>query len=197
MRVQETTNETYQGWTNAQTWAAALTINNDRMIQERFLFLASVSMPKYLTYELENLAKARFEREIKTMATWAFEKPSDFKKINWQEIAEELIAKIEDGALTNKTLKAIHVEIQSWRDKVNGNTYSSYYILVNGEKIYEGVYSLNTADNALYYAREQLVKAFKIEGIDSSFAFREYCENKEIVFTHSTRQVLKREMIRY
>lgn len=188
----------YQGFTNIQTWCAMAAINNTRTTQDRFLFLVAAENPNYITYDLQKLALTRFKDEIFNMAPWAFNdkiKNLENNCIDWQEIASELRLKIEDDALSNKSLKSIHIDVQSWRDKVYGNTYSSYYILVNSERIFEGLCELNTQDNALYYARERLCKAFKIKA-DCAFEFREYCEANNIKLSDRCRAVLKRELIK-
>lgn len=92
--------EEYQGWTNAQTWCVALTINNTRQNQEYFKKrAAAISGPlkprpsdAVIKAYLMDLAKFNtMSKQIYDMSPWAWNQGQTLEDVNWSEIYDDLI----------------------------------------------------------------------------------------------------------
>jgi hypothetical protein len=89
----QTQNETYQGYTNQETWQVSLYINNDEPVYD----LVQAKIKRYLEFW-----EGDKEKVIKSLATWLRPVFSSVikrgrRKINWIEIAtDEVETVIQD-----------------------------------------------------------------------------------------------------
>lgn len=87
----------YQGWSNAQTWCVALTLNNPEKLQREAFSIArdyDVEAAAFVLWLMAN----RHRGTIEAMAAWAWEDKSLRFDVNWREIAEEMKDKVAEGA---------------------------------------------------------------------------------------------------
>ena len=94
----------YNGWTNRETWAVMLHINNDQGLQEKALAIARECLEDDTTYEFE-LAIQDWVSELLDFDYWVdtFDAPmprgivamlqdvGSLWRVNWREAAESLL----------------------------------------------------------------------------------------------------------
>ena len=96
--------ETYNGWTNYETWAVNLWMNNDRGSQGHFLDMAreakrGESNKRARVYDLANSLKAEFDEQNPLgddCSVWTDLLGAALCSVNWIEIAEHLLDDIDD-----------------------------------------------------------------------------------------------------
>lgn len=99
------TKETYNGWTNYETWVTKLWMDNDRGSQEHYAELAArvvaestanefMSADRVARYDLHKLLKEEFEESnplCDQANLWADLMNAALSEVNWYEIADSLI----------------------------------------------------------------------------------------------------------
>ncbi len=103
-----TTQETYEGWTNYETWAVKLWIDNDQDSYKQWTSLARIALrthgakdaPRHMAVELEGWHKD--ERPSGFMPQLNGTVYSDLlnhalDRVNWHEIAEAMIEEASNG----------------------------------------------------------------------------------------------------
>jgi hypothetical protein len=94
-------------------------------------------------------------------------------------------------------IRAIHVEGRLWRDKVNGNTYNSSQLFINGELVQVLSMRYGYGDMYIFNAISEAVKAGLLPKIfETHYAPSRTCRELGIAFTTSERHGLKREMFK-
>ena len=103
-----TTNTTYQGWTNYETWSVNLWIDNDEDIQD---YWHEEAMEAYLNAEAtahstrQYVAAVDLAEQIKDQheeampeldGVWADLLNASLSEVNWRELAEHMIDGIKD-----------------------------------------------------------------------------------------------------
>ena len=100
MQKIETTisNKAYQDWTNCQTWAVALTIDNDRLLLEQVLNIFRFIHPTLAdASEGALIIFCKMESKyIVNVAPWAFENPWT-QGIDWTQLRHHYQRKISEG----------------------------------------------------------------------------------------------------
>lgn len=106
-----TNEQDYNGWTNRETWATMLHINNDQGLQETALDYAREAMTDdsqaddlnayYLAEALENWfdAMAGDFTELSAGAYYMFRDIGSLYRVNWREIAEALLETAKEEAV--------------------------------------------------------------------------------------------------
>lgn len=88
--------DTYQGWTNRETWAAVLHLNNDQgmqeMARERLAESDEISHPRVMQGLVEELIED-FAAEVDGIAMMRDEIGSMWR-VNWAEVAEALAGEV-------------------------------------------------------------------------------------------------------
>lgn len=72
----------YQGWFNAQTWCVALTLNNTKNNQDKFIELVKAGH----TWKVINEHCNSLSGEIYNMAPWAWPNGYNAADVDWDEI---------------------------------------------------------------------------------------------------------------
>jgi hypothetical protein len=75
------TNDTYQGWTNRETWAAHLWLNNSVTIYQGAFEYAKPMTPESLREYTERVAYSRPDMAREIGSLW---------RVNWAEVAAAL-----------------------------------------------------------------------------------------------------------
>ena len=91
----------------------------------------------------------------------------------------------------------IHVHGRKWFDKVNGNTYHSATVYVDGRKVHESGCVYGYGDHYLQTATEWLDRAGLLPGIEhyesgGTESLWRYCERSGIRFTYDVDQVTRK-----
>lgn len=76
--------EQYNGWTNRETWAASLYLNNDEGL---YSMARECESPEALEEMIEEL---KDEREGNKLLTMMFDEIGSLWRVNWQEVWEGL-----------------------------------------------------------------------------------------------------------
>ena len=90
-------NNTYNGWTNYQTWVVNVWMDNDQGLQQYFSGLARRERD---AYKLANILRDEYGEQCDALlkaseaqaSVWADLLHSALGAVNWDEIAEHLIA---------------------------------------------------------------------------------------------------------
>jgi len=104
--------EEYNGWTNRETWAAALHINNDQWLQETALDYVRQEVEGHdegeeiNSYYLGQTLRGWIEDDLLTLENIAgneglFNMLTDigsFYRVNWQEIADAFLSDVKVSA---------------------------------------------------------------------------------------------------
>ena len=100
--------------------------------------------------------------------------------------------------MTKRKIKSITVLGRKWFDKVNGNTYNTAQIMVNGETVGKTEFQYGYGDFYLQAAGDWLEKHgytkpehYQHGGITPLWR---YCQDNNIHFEHSDAWYLKREL---
>jgi hypothetical protein len=91
--------EPYQGWTNAQTWCVALTLNNHSKTQDAAMSKVrdNLEWPRIAEVELRNYCGSIIG-DIYDMAPWAWNDCQALSAdVNWEEIREHFELKVREG----------------------------------------------------------------------------------------------------
>lgn len=100
------------------------------------------------------------------------------------------------GKTTNATkVKAIHVEVRTWWDKINGNSYFAAKIYVNGEDVGLIPFGYGSASHAIDEAGDLLANKGYLPHGNRSPAW--YCRENGIKFSQSIVSVLKRYVVAF
>jgi hypothetical protein len=89
--------ETYNGWTNRETWATALHIDNEQRLQAKVLELAKENQTqRELADAIESWIDDYFD-ENWVQARTMREDIGSLYRVNWWEIAEGYLIKTSEG----------------------------------------------------------------------------------------------------
>lgn len=96
--------QTYEGWTNVETWAVALVIDNDEPVLRSFVAFAQVALAKkrdahdlgrVVQVQVRNLADVNAPRHSTSMRS-ALARAA-LARVNWRELAEHYMAKAAEA----------------------------------------------------------------------------------------------------
>lgn len=98
----------YNGWTNRETWATMLHIDNDQWLQETAMDYAKTAVEEYdeqARYELAQTLQNWIEEDLLTLENVAGNKGlwlmltdiGSLYRVNWREIAENLIEYVKEN----------------------------------------------------------------------------------------------------
>jgi hypothetical protein len=93
----------------------------------------------------------------------------------------------------NKTV-AIHISGRRWFDKVNGNTYCSSRIFVNGELVKTMDFTYGYGDFYIQMSEEWLRVNKYLPRMKRYEHISTYCRNRKIAYTYDVADGLKRDM---
>lgn len=91
-------NKGYNGWSNYETWAVALWIDNDEGSQEWAHHLAvECKGNEHERYEVANVIKEEMEESMPDLGAsmWADLLGAAFSEVDWYEIADNLLSGVE------------------------------------------------------------------------------------------------------
>ena len=97
-----------------------------------------------------------------------------------------------------KNNSTINILATEWLDKVNGNSYFSGTVEVNGTIIVVMPFQYGYGDQYRYEAIKQLLKVFKLPSKEASLSWvlEDDCRLSGISFTFNKFETLKRDMIK-
>jgi hypothetical protein len=96
--------------------------------------------------------------------------------------------------MTKRKIKSITVLGRLWFDKINGNTYNTAVIMINGETVGKTDFQYGYGDFYVQAATEWLVKNKYIKLTEEHQALWRYCEDNNIHFEYSKAYYLKRDL---
>jgi hypothetical protein len=90
----------YQGWTNYQTWAVALWVDNDEGLYHERIRVVRRSLARGNAYDVERALKSWIEEMTPDMGAtlWADLLTSALSDVDWSELAAHWIAEDEEGS---------------------------------------------------------------------------------------------------
>lgn len=101
--------------------------------------------------------------------------------------------------MRTKKVKSIMVIGRTWFDKINGNTYCSSRVFINGELSFAVPWQYGYGNYYEQAAKEELNKRgiIKLENYSNGMtsSFYEYCEKNKIKYETSVNHGLKRDMV--
>jgi hypothetical protein len=100
----------YNGWTNRETWATMLHIDNDEYLQDTAMNYARQEVEEHgeqARYELAQTLQNWIEEDLLTLENVAGNKGlwlmltdiGSLYRVNWKEIADSLISNVREGAV--------------------------------------------------------------------------------------------------
>ena len=100
--VQQTGDNTYNGWTNWETWLVSLWIDNEQTIYEHYLIAAREELSKDVTHreaehELSVVLSEQFDEMMPDIGGLYLDLLSGaLREVNWREISRHLAEQVDE-----------------------------------------------------------------------------------------------------